>query len=176
MIVYRDKFIVVLMILGLPISAQAGGPPPGLPPGINKAGCANDIVISVIQGNIAFGSFAVSTGGTVTVNPDGTRGVTVGVDAVLASPANAITLSVDNIRAGCEIYPVKVVLPAATTIDEAGGTTMTLQNFVSNPPTGFTLVPGTPVTVTIGADVLPVAGQVAGAYTSPASFAIQFRY
>lgn len=161
------------MLFGLSTLVQAGGPPPGL---INKGVCSGNLVLTVIQSNIAFGSFGVTTGGTITINPNSSRTATAGIDPVLTSPTTAISVSVDNTRAGCEIYPVRVIFPAPTTIDEAGGTTMTLQNFVSNPPTGFTLVPGTPVTVTIGADLLPVAGQLAGAYTSAIPFLVNIRY
>ena len=171
-----SKFIAALVMLGLSSALQAGPPPGAGPPGVNKGACSLDLVLTVIQSNIAFGSFGVTTGGTITINPNSSRTATAGIDPVLTSPTTAISVSVDNTRAGCEIYPVKIIFPAPTTIDEAGGATMTLQNFVSNPATGFTLIPGTPVTVTIGADLLPVAGQVAGAYTSAAPFAIQFRY
>ena len=168
----KDSFIVVFLILGISSTIQAGPPPPK----INKGSCSKQLVINTTQTVINFGSFGVTTGGTLTINPNSSRTATPGIDPVVTSPTTAISFSVDSTLPGCEIYPVRVLFPAPTTIDEAGGATMTLQNFSSNPPSGFTVIPGTPVTVTVGADILPAAGQVGGAYASVLPFAINIRH
>lgn len=169
---------IFITLLSTTVSIFAA-PPPGVgPPSPNKGACRQNVVVNVIQGNIDFGSFGVSAAGTITIAPNaaGTRSATAGIDPVLTSTTSAMSFTVDNTMAGCEAFPVKLTMPAATTIDEAGGATMTLQNFVSSPATGFTQFPGTPVTVYVGADLLPAAGQTAGPYTSAAAFSVTVAY
>lgn len=114
--------------------------------------------------DLNFGNVVAGTGaGTVTVSPTtGDRSSTGYVILPTATPGtvNAAEFTVT----GLADATYAITLPTSIDISETGGTTMTVDNFTSNPSRTGTLAGGTQ-TLSVGARLNVGAGQVAGDYT-----------
>lgn len=129
--------------------------------------------ISNTQG-LHFGTIMRSTSaGTVSVATDGTRSSLGGVTLSALAPVHSAALF--NVE-GNDGNSVVISLPASTTISN-GAQTMTVDNFVSDPPAG----PTNPLTLGAGATVLRVgarlnvgASQVSGTYTGTFDVSVNY--
>jgi hypothetical protein len=149
-------------------------PPPAQPPNVNKCNNKNSLTIIPVT-DLSFGAYDGTTGGTITVTPDGAV-ITSGPD-LAGNTASAAAFEVSNNEDGCHVYPVEIILPASATITEPGvSTTMTINTFKSSPENQFTLgaTPGSVTTVYIGATLTSTPNQTGGAYTGP--FAVTFEH
>ena len=146
----------------------------GPPTGPKKNECNNALTAVLLQ-DINFGSFLANTGGTVIIATNGTRTATGGI--VLASGTVVAGLyEVNSALTGCEIFPVKIKLPQNSSLTEPLGSTMLAANFISLPATEFTIIPGTPQLVEVGANLTAAAGQVGGTYDTLTAFSLTFRH
>ena len=121
-------------------------------------------------GNVAAGAAL----GTVVLTPAGARSVTGGV--TLPAIAGTVTAASFDVT-GQANFTYAITLPAAaTTIDDGGGNTMTVDTWTSSPtPTG-TLSAGGTQTLTVGATLNVGATQVAGTYVSATPFTVTVNY
>lgn len=166
---YRLLHLTIILTL-VCCNLSHAGPPTG--PRRNEC---NNALTAVLLQDINFGSFLANTGGTVNIATNGTRTATGGV--VLASGTVAAGLyEVNSTLPGCEIYPVKIRLPNNTTLTEPLGSTMLAAGFISLPAIEFTIIPGTPQLVEVGADLTAAAGQVGGTYDTLAAYSLTFRH
>ena len=125
--------------------------------------------------NMNFGNVAAGAAlGTVVLTPAGARSVTGGV--TLPAITGTVTAASFNVT-GQANFTYAITLPAgATTIDDGGGNTMTVDTWTSNPtPTG-TLSAGGAETLTVGATLNVGATQVAGTYVSATPFTVTVNY
>jgi Flp pilus assembly protein TadG len=156
-------------------SAHANAaPPPAQTPNVNKCNNKNSLSILPVT-DLSFGAYDGTTGGTITVTPDGAV-ITSGPD-IAGNTANAAAFEVSNTEDGCHVYPVEIILPASTTITEPGtGAAMTISTFTSSPENQFTLgsTPGSVTTVYIGATLTSAPTQTGGIYAGP--FDITFEH
>jgi Domain of unknown function (DUF4402) len=121
--------------------------------------------------DMAFGSFAAGSGGSVVVNAAGARSKSGSVVLFnTGTPAAAAQFSVKKKGGGAATYAI--TLPANNTVvlTKAGGQTMALSAFVSSPSGSGTLNGGTSQTLNVGATLNVANAQAAGAYTG--SFAV----
>ena len=123
--------------------------------------------------DLNFGNVVAGTGaGTVTVRPTtGDRSSTGDVILPTATPGtvNAAEFTVT----GLADATYAITLPTSIDISETGGTTMTVDNFTSNPSRTGTLAGGTQ-TLSVGARLNVGAGQVAGDYTGEFSVTVAY--
>lgn len=184
----KDILAAKTLILTVTLSASstvfaAAGGIPGAPTGNpNKGSCSQNLVVTPVPGqsNIDFGSFDAGPGGTLIVNPDGTRSPGTpappgGINAINTSTTQAAAFDVSRTLIGCSAFPVSITLPTSATISN-GASTMTLSTFTSDQPgNSFTIPDGVTVTVHIGATITAVSGQAQGAYTSTTPYSVTFK-
>ena len=145
----------------------------GPPTGPNKKNCRTALSAVNIQ-DISFGEFDANTGGTVTIATDGSRTATGGI--ILAGGATtAAIFEVSSSLPGCEAFPVTIKTPNTTTLTEPLGSTLLASNFTTQPASGFTIIPGTPTLVEVGADLTVPATQAGGTYDTLAPYTLTFR-
>lgn len=124
--------------------------------------------------DMSFGNLAVqaSTGGTVVLDPAGTRSGTSGV--TLPAAAGTVTAAAFTVTgSGSSTYSIS--LPSSVTLTRASGSeTMAASSFTSNPSATGTLSGGTQ-NVSVGATLTVAAGQVAGTYNS-GNFSVTVNY
>ena len=115
--------------------------------------------------DMSFGNIAVQsgTGGTVVLDPAGTRTRTSGVTL----PATTGTVSAASFTVnGTGSYTYAITLPTTVTLTHSGGVqTMSAGTFTSNPSGTGALSSGTQ-DIAVGATLTVAAGQLAGVYTS----------
>ena len=161
--------LTLLIVLSISSVANAGKPT-----GPKKKDCKAALTAVNLQ-DINFGSFVGGTGGTITIAANGSRTSTGGV-ILLSGSTSSAQFEVNQTLAGCEIYPLIIRPPNASTMTEPVGGTMAMSAFTSLPATGATLIPGTTLIVNIGATTTVTAGQAGGAYTTPTPYSITFRH
>lgn len=122
-----------------------------------------------------FGNVAAGVGGgTVVLPPVGGRSTT----GTVTLPAIAGTVTAASFAVtGQANFTYAITLPAgATTIDDGGGNTMTVDTWTSSPtPTG-TLSAAGAETLLVGATLNVGAAQVAGTYVSATPFTVTVNY
>ena len=136
---------------------------PGDPPNLNQCNNKNSLSAVLVQ-DLSFGDFDGTVAGTIIVDTNGN---------IVSSPPPdhaggnvlAAAFDVSNSRTGCDFYPVQIILPASAVI--TGPATMNVGSFVSSPANQFTLSPGQPTRVYVGATLTTGANQATGAYTGP---------
>jgi hypothetical protein len=115
--------------------------------------------------DMSFGNIAVqsATGGTVVLDPAGTRTSTSGV--TLPTAAGTVTAAAFTVSgSGSSTYAI--TLPTTVTLTHSGGVqTMSAGSFTSNPLSTGTLSSGTQ-DIAVGATLTVGAAQLAGTYTS----------
>jgi hypothetical protein len=121
-------------------------------------------------GNIAV---SVSTGGTVTLVPSGTRSAGGGG---VTLPATSGTVAAANFTvSGNASYTYAITLPTTVTISN-GSHSMTVNGFTSSPSsTGAISTSGTQ-TITVGATLNVSAAQAPGTYTNAAAVPVTVNY
>ena len=145
-------------------SAVNAGPPP------SRATC-NVTLQAALVTNLGFGDYEGSIAGVITVDTAGARTTTGPVLA--GGTVSAAAYDVWNNQAGCEKRNVTITLPGTITL--SGPSTMTANNFISNPANRFKLTaPGVPTRVSVGASLNSAAAQSIGPYSVP--FNVQFNH
>lgn len=133
--------------------------------------------------SLAFGPFAASSSGSVTVGSDGLRTATGGVTLLTAPQfgiARAASFSVSNTTPSVSTFTI--TLPTSATLTRIGGTeTMTVDTFVSNPAAGkskgkkgFGTLSGGSGTFTVGARLTVGSTQARGNYTGSYSVTVTY--
>jgi len=123
-----------------------------------------------------FGNIAVSvtSGGTVTLVPSGTR--TTGGAGGVTLPATAGTVAAASFTvSGNASYTYAISLPSAVTIN-SGTHSMTVSGFSSTPASTGTLGTGGTQNVTVGAVLNVGAGQSPGTYTNSSGVPVTVNY
>jgi hypothetical protein len=124
--------------------------------------------------HLNFGNIVAGTGiGTVIVDTEGDRTKTGDVILPTATPGtfNAAEFTVT----GLANATYAITLPESINISETGGTTtMTVDNFTSNPSGTGTLAANGEQTLSVGARLNVDAGQVAGDYTGEFSVTVAY--
>lgn len=117
-----------------------------------------------------FGQIAANTGGTVTVNADGTvvpSGTLISTGT--RAPAGFTVTGTNNAN-------VVLTLPASATLTRSGGTeTMTITGFNSNPPGAFQLSGTGSATFNVGGTLGVAAAQAAGVYNGTFSVSVEYQ-
>jgi hypothetical protein len=131
--------------------------------------------ISILKNaDMNFGNIAVqsATGGTVVLDPAGTRTSTLGV--TLPSANGTVSAAAFTVTgSGNSTYAI--TLPSSVTLTHSGGVeTMAASSFTSNPSATGALSSGTQ-DIAVGATLTVAAGQLAGVYTS-GSFDVTVNY
>jgi hypothetical protein len=125
--------------------------------------------------DLNFGNIVAGTGaGTVTVATTGTRTSTG--DVILPSATLGTVNAAEFTVTGLADATYAITLPTTSIdISETGGTTMTVDNFTSNPSVtdGGVLTNGTQ-TLSVGATLNVGAGQAAGDYTGKFSVTVAY--
>lgn len=110
--------------------------------------------------NLTFGTIAPgSTNCAVTVSPNGTRSKTGTCVLISSGPGSAATFTVNGIG-----LLLSISLPSSVTMTKAGGGTMTVDTFVSNPSGTIALSLGSQP-LTVGGTLRVAANQPVGVYT-----------
>lgn len=155
---YRFLFLTVIFLLQSELGYS--GPPPGKGPPNPPAGfCANTATIAASTTGISFGDIAVTTGGSVTIDPTGLVSSSGGV-MLLGGITNAAVFDVG----GCASTSYTVVLPATVTLSSTSGS-MLMDNIVSV-PNGTGILDATGYQqLNIGGRLNIANGQLSGAYS-----------
>ena len=128
-------------------------------------------------GDMNFGNIAVSAaGGTVILDPDGTRSITGGV--TLPSTVGTVSAAHFDVT-GTPSYTYTIVIsgaPLTITHTTIPANTMTVVGFVSNPSGTGTLSAGGAQTIDVGATLNVGASQVGGTYVSGTPFTVTVNY
>lgn len=121
-----------------------------------------------------FGNVAVSagSGGTVVLDPAGTRTATGGV--TLPATTGTVTAASFTVT-GEGSYTYAITLPAEAHSIASGANTMTVSSFTSTPSGTGTLSSGTQ-TLTVGATLNVSAAQATGLYVSAVGFSVTVNY
>ncbi len=131
------------------------------------------IVITKIS-DLNFGNISVQSGlgGTVVLNPNGSRLRTAGITL----PATSGTVTAATFRVDGEgNFTYSITLPTSVTLNRSGSNhIMTANNFISN-PTGVGNLSGGIQNIGVGATLFVAAGQLAGVYASN-SFDVTVNY
>ncbi|MGD8569251.1 MAG: DUF4402 domain-containing protein [Gammaproteobacteria bacterium] len=156
--------------------SMGGGMGPTCPPACpaNPANCDANLVITPTQ-PLQFGAMAAPAAGTVTVDTTGVRTSTGGVVLITGSTASAANFSMTTTPYNCTGRALAVVTVAspATLTHSTLGTTMTVNNFVTNPAAGGAFDPTVPLAV--GATLNVGAGQAPGTYTGTFMVTVTFQ-
>ena len=153
---YRPVLIVVLLVISQNTLAAS--------PGCNKT------LTATLTQDLDFGDYEGTNGGTVTVDTNGIRTATAGVD-LIGGNVTAATYTFSNSVNHCKNQWITISTPASISI--SGPATMTVTNFVTSVPLNkFKIKNNT--TVTIGADLVTNNGQATGLYDG--SFSVDFNY
>lgn len=138
----------------------------------SDTGTANATIVQAIGitavNSLEFGDILNGAANTVTVSPAGVRSATDGTQLIGGTvQAASFNVTGDGNRA------YTITLPAAATVTEGGGATMTVNNFTHNAGGAPALTAGAD-TFNVGADLTVALGQVAGAYTG--TFTVTVNY
>lgn len=156
---YRYLFLGLIVLLQTS-NGLAVGPPPGVgPPNPPPNFCKNTAQITASTTGISFGNIGVTTGGSVSVDPNGFVSSSGGV-VLLGGITNAAIFDVT----GCADYAYTIVLPASVTLTSATGS-MVMDNINSN-PSGSGLLDATGYQqMQVGGRLNVTAGQPSGSYS-----------
>lgn len=129
------------------------------------------ISISNLQ-PLAFGKFAVGSGGTVTVSPNGIRTATGGVVLLSSDSGGAASFRVS----GDPGLSYDIVLPpdGAVVLASGGGQSMPVGAFTSSPADFGQLEPSGVQTVAVGATLTVATGQAAGGYSGSFNVTVDY--
>jgi hypothetical protein len=162
--------IVLLILAGFSIGAYAQ---------VSATATATATIVTPIAisktVDMNFGNVAVqpSNGGTVVLNPSGTRSGTSGV--TLPAASGTVTAASFNVT-GTGTYTYAITLPStATIIDDNAMHTMNVDTWTSNPSGTGNLTAGSQ-TLNVGATLYVGAGQEAGIYVSDTPFTVIVNY
>ncbi len=160
-------FIALFLSFCQPLSAQSSA---------GASSTANIITpISISKSvDMNFGNIAVksSAGGTVVLNPSGTRTQTGGVTLpVTSGTTSAASFTVT----GEGVYTYSITLPSSSLTIANGVNSMTVSAFTSSPSSTGTLTAGSQ-TVKVGATLNVNAAQATGIYTSTSPFNVTVNY
>lgn len=137
--------------------------PPACPP--NSANCDANLVITPTQ-PLRFGLVAAPVAGTVTVDSAGTRSSTGGVILIVGGSVNPATFSMTTTPYNCTGRPLVIVTVASPAVlTHAGsGSTMTVDNFTTNPIAGDAFDSTIPLSVggTLNVGTLQTQGSYTG--------------
>jgi hypothetical protein len=141
-----------------------------------QSATANATIITPIAiahvADLNFGNIVAGTGiGTVIVDTEGDRTKTG--DVILPSATLGTVNAAEFTVTGLADATYAITLPTSIDISETGETTMTVDNFTSNPSGTGTLAGGTQ-TLSVGARLNVGAGQVAGDYTGEFSVTVAY--
>jgi hypothetical protein len=132
------------------------------------------IAISNTQ-TLAFGKFAAGTGGTITVDPNGTRSSSGGVILLSSAGGTAATFNVSDSNPANMNNTYIITLPDNDTVVLASGSnSMALNNFVSSPAGSSTLAGGTEV-LAVGATLTVGTNQPVGSYSGSFSVIVNYQ-
>lgn len=125
--------------------------------------------------DMSFGTIAVSaaSGGTVILNPDGSRSASGGI-TLPATSGNVAAASFDVTGEGG--YTYSITLPGTNHTLSSGANSMIVNAFTSTPASRGTLSLLGAQTLTVGATLNIAAGQPAGTYTSETVFEVTVNY
>ncbi len=125
---------------------------------------------------LSFGSFSVSSSGSVLVSASGARSSTGGVVLLGSGPAaSAAQFSVRETGGNASVYVITLPADNTVTLTNANSQTATLTSFVSN-PSGTSAIPagGTQV-LSVGATVVLATGQGNGSYAGSFSVTVNLQ-
>jgi hypothetical protein len=132
---------------------------------------ANKTPIVTNNSSLAFGRFVPASGGTITVTPAGARNKTGAVVLVSGGAVSSALFTLSEGGNGKALVWSTITLPSTATLS-SGGATMTLNNFVSDPP--GTMVGTTRTDVKVGATLTVAPNQAQGNYSG--SFSVTVNY
>ncbi|MDL2355482.1 MAG: DUF4402 domain-containing protein [Pseudomonadota bacterium] len=132
---------------------------------------ANKIGVVTNTGNLSFGRFVANTGGTIVLNTAGQRAATGGVVLLSGISVTAASYTLTEIGTGKALAFTTISLPGSATLSN-GSATMTVNNFVSDPPN--TVVGSGKTTVLVGATLRVAPLQAGGNYSG--TYAITVNY
>lgn len=119
-----------------------------------------------------FGQIAANTGGTVTVNADGTVASSGSLVSTGTRAPAGFTVTGTN---GASVV-VSLPTTAATLTRVSGTETMSLSGFNSNPAGAFQLSPTTgSATFNVGGTLTVASGQVAGVYSGTFDVSVEYQ-
>lgn len=122
---------------------------------------------------LVFGSFVAAGGGTISIGTTGARSKTGGVVLISGGTISSASFSLTESGAGKSLNFTNITLPGSATLSKAGGGTMTLSNFVSDPPN---TVLGTGRTaVLVGATLTVAPNQAVGNYSGTFSVTVNYQ-
>lgn len=124
--------------------------------------------------DLNFGNVAVNStlGGTVVLDPAGTRTQTGGVTLpVITGTVSAAQFNVS----GQSGTTYSITLPASVVLADGASHNMTIDNFTSTPSATGSLASGTE-TISVGGTLHVAAAQVSGLYTNAADLVVTVNY
>lgn len=130
----------------------------------------NKVGLVTATRNLALGRFVATTGGTITITPDGVRSSSGGIILLAGGSATSASFSLAESGTGTALTWTSITLPASATLDSAGAS-MTLTGFTSNPDRN---VSAGAQMLSVGATLVVSPNQPAGNYTG--SFAVSVNY
>lgn len=135
---------------------------------------AQQIVLSNNRG-LDFGRFVAGSGGTVVINPNGSRSRTGGVVLLNSPGAGQAVYSVGKSSNGNGAKAVIVSLPANGSIRlTSGNSSMAVGGFV-NAPAALLTVPAGGTTLSLGATLTVAPNQPPGKYTGSFPLIVNFQ-
>jgi len=128
--------------------------------------------------DMSFGNVAVSasTGGTVVLDPTGTR-TTGGAGGVTLPSTTGTVSAADFTVSGTPSFTYDITLPTTATLSDGSGHTMIVNTFTSFPATTGALSSGGGTQdLTVGATLNVSAAQAAGTYTNATAVPVTVNY
>jgi hypothetical protein len=130
----------------------------------------NKVGIVTATRNLALGRFVATTGGTITISPDGVRSSSGGIILLAGGSATSASFSLAESGTGTALTWTSITLPASATLT-SGGASMTLTNFTSDPD--HRMAAGAQL-LSVGATLEVGPNQPAGNYSG--SFSVSVNY
>ena len=134
--------------------------------GVNKTGNVTN------TRGLSYGKFAANTGGTIIMSTAGVRSKTGGVVLMSGGTITSAAYSLTESGAGKSLQFTTITLPGSATIT-SGANTMTLSNFVSDPPN--TVLGTGKTTVLVGATLTVGPNQAPGNYSGTYSITVNYQ-
>ena len=136
------------------------------------ARAANKVGNTTTTRDLSYGRFAANTGGTIIMSTAGVRSKTGGVVLMSGGIVTSASYSLTETGSGKSLQFTTITLPTTATMT-SGANSMTLSNFVSNPPN---TVLGTGLRVVLVGATLNVApNQAPGNYTGTYSVTVNYQ-
>lgn len=120
---------------------------------------------------LSYGRFAANTGGTILMSTAGVRSKTGGVVLMAGGTITSASFSLTESGSGKSLNFTTITLPSTATMT-SGADSMTLSNFVSDPPN--TVLGTGKTTVLVGATLTVAPNQAPGNYSG--SFVVTVNY